>query len=51
VKYFGPNNSGLLAVVECLALAENGAKVLVELIVTGNETERHVTLEQISVAA
>jgi hypothetical protein len=51
VKYFDPNDSGLLAVVECLALAENGAGVLVELVVTGNESERHVTLEQISAAA
>lgn len=51
VKYFGPNDSGLLALVECLTLAENGAKVLVELVVTGTESEKHVTLEQISAAA
>ena len=51
VKYLEPNDSGLVAVVECLALTDNGAKVLVELIVTDKQGEKHVTLEQISVAA
>jgi hypothetical protein len=51
VKYLEPNDSGLFAVVECLALADNGAKVLIELIVTDKQGEKHVTLEQISVAA
>lgn len=51
VKYLEPNDSGLFAVVECEALTDNGAKVLVELIVTDKQGEKHVTLEQISVAA
>jgi hypothetical protein len=51
VKYFEPNDSGLFAVVECLALTDNGAKVLIELIVTDKQGEKHATLEQISVAA
>jgi hypothetical protein len=48
VKYFEPNDTGLLAVVECLALADNGSRVLIELIVAGNDAETHVTLEDIS---
>lgn len=51
VKYFGPNDTGLFAVVECVALADNGAKLLVELIVTDKEGEKFATLEHISVAA
>jgi hypothetical protein len=51
VKYLEPNDSGLFAVVECEARTDNGAKVLVELIVTKEQGEEHVTLEQISVAA
>jgi hypothetical protein len=51
VKYLEPNDSGLFAVVECVALTDNGAKVLVELIVTDKQGDKHVTLEQISVAA
>ena len=51
VKYLEPNDSGLFAVVESLALTDNGAKVLVELIVTDKQGEKHITLEQISVAA
>jgi hypothetical protein len=51
VKYLEPNDSGLFAVVECVALTDNGAKVLIELIVTDKKGDKHVTLEQISVAA
>jgi hypothetical protein len=51
VKYLEPNDSGLFAVVECEAITDNGAKVLVELIVTDKQGEKHVTLEQISVVA
>jgi hypothetical protein len=50
VKYFAPNSPQLFAVVECLLLAENGRKLLVELIVAGDVT-KHITLEQISAAA
>jgi hypothetical protein len=48
VKYFKPNDTGLLAVVECLALADDGTQVLVELVVTRNDAEKHATLEDIS---
>jgi len=51
VKYFAPNDAGLFALVQSLAPAENGAEVLVELVVTIKETHKHVTLEQLSVAA
>ena len=51
VKYLEPNDAGLFAVVECVALTDNGAKVLVELIVTDKQGDKHVTLEQISIAA
>jgi len=34
VKYFGANETGLFALVECLASVENGAALLVEFIVT-----------------
>ena len=50
VKRFEANDIGLLALVECLALTDNGAKILVELIVSSKGSERHVTLEQLSVA-
>jgi hypothetical protein len=48
VKYFKPNDTGLLTVVECLALTDKGTRVLVELIVAGSDVEKHVTLEGIS---
>jgi len=51
VKYLEPNDSGLFAVVECVALTVTGDKVLVELIVTDKHGDKYVTLEQISVAA
>ena len=47
VQYFKPNDTGLLAVVECLARTDNGAAVLVSLIVAGNDADKHVTLEDI----
>jgi hypothetical protein len=49
IKYFKPNDTSLLAVVECLALTDNGTRLLVELIVTGSDAEKHVTLEDISI--
>ena len=51
VTYFEPGDSGLLAVVECLAPTDNGAELLVELVVTANGPDKHVSLEQLSVAA
>lgn len=48
VKYFAPNNTGLIAVVECLVPVADGAVVLLELIVAGNESEKHITVEDMS---
>ena len=48
VKYFGPNDSGLFALVECAIPANNGTELLLELVVTAS---KHVGLEQISAAA
>ena len=50
VKFFGPNDPPLLAVVECLVLADNRAELLVELVVTGDGSAAYVTLEDISAA-
>ncbi len=47
VAYFKPNDAGLFAVVECQVLTDNDKALLVELVVTG-DSEKHVTLEQIS---
>jgi hypothetical protein len=51
VKYFNPNASNLFALIECLVPVENGSVVLLELVVTSSEGEKHVCLEQISAAA
>jgi len=48
VKYFQANDTGLLAVVECVAYVAEGAAILLELVVTGTGAERHVTLEGIN---
>jgi len=50
VKYFKADQD-LLAVVECTVLANNGARLLVELVVTKQGDQAHVCLEQISAAA
>lgn len=51
VKYFKPNDSNLFAIVECtMALTENADEILVELIVTTKESEKYLSLEQISYA-
>ena len=50
VGYFKPNETGLLALVECFLPAENGTSVHVEVIVTGRGDETHATLEQVSAA-
>ena len=51
VKYFKPDASNVVAVIECLARADNGTSLLVELIVTSKGLERHITLEQLSADA
>jgi hypothetical protein len=48
VKYFQPNDTGLIAVVECTVPIVEGNAVLLELIVTGNDEARHITVEDIS---
>lgn len=48
VKFFEPNSSNLVAVIEGVAPAENGTAVLVELVVTSRGTEKYVTLEDLS---
>lgn len=50
VKYFNPNESNLFAVVECEFKEPQGCPVLAELIVTASGEERHVHLEQVSIA-
>lgn len=51
VKYFVPNDTGLFAVVECPVRVADRAAVLLELIVAGEEDEKHITVEDISGAA
>ncbi len=48
VKYFKPNDTGLFAVVECIVPVVGGAAVLLELIVTGDGEDKHITVEGIS---
>ena len=48
VQYFSPNSIGLFAVVECIIQVSSGVLVLLELIVTKNGNNLHVTLEDIS---
>ena len=50
VKYLEPNDIKLFALVECLAVADNGRRLLVELVVAGDDLVKHLTLEDISVA-
>lgn len=51
VRYFKTNDTGLFALIEGRAPTNNGKAVLVELVVTGNEAKKRLTLEQISDAA
>jgi hypothetical protein len=48
VKYLEPNDAKLFALVECLAVTDNGRRVLVELVVAGDEDVKHMSLEDIS---
>lgn len=47
VKYFSQNDAGLFALVECPVAVADGAAVLLELIVRGNDEEKHITVEDI----
>jgi hypothetical protein len=48
VRYFKPNNSNLLAVIECIVPLNEGAAVLLELVVTATGEDRNITLEDIT---
>jgi hypothetical protein len=50
VGYFKANGTGLFALVECFVPTENGTSILVEVIVAGDGTDTHATLEQVSAA-
>lgn len=50
VKYFKPNDSKLLAVVECTVQVGN-AEVLIELVATGGSEGIYLSLEDINVEA
>ena len=49
VRYFPPTEGFIVSLVEIWVPADNGRELLVELIVSGEESNRHVTLEDISV--
>jgi hypothetical protein len=51
VKYFKPNDTGLLAAVDCLVPTNNGSKVLVSLVVTSRGAAKYFTLEGFAAAA
>ena len=51
VKYLKPNSTGLYAVVECAVPVTKSSAVLLELIVSGNAEDRHITVEDISGAS
>ena len=51
VRYFEPNDTGLFAIIECFVLAQNGGKVMLDLIVTNKDADKYVTLEEIRAAA
>lgn len=51
VTYLEPNDSSIFAIVECVAATIDGPGVLLELVVTQEGADKHVTLEQLSVAA
>lgn len=50
VSYYKANDTGLFALVECLVPTENGKFVLLELVVTTDGNNTHITLEGLSSA-
>ncbi len=50
VKFFKPNSANLFAVVECVFTATDDCPILAELIVTSSGENKHITLEQVSLA-
>jgi hypothetical protein len=51
VMYFQPNDTGLLAVVECVLVVDKGARVLIELIAAKNRENLSLYLEDINAVA
>ena len=50
VKYFKPNSASLFAVVECVFTTEEGCPIMAELIVSSSGEEKHIILEEVSLA-
>ena len=50
VKYFQPNSSDLFALVECVFTVPEGCPILAELIVSTSGEDKHITLEEVSLA-
>ncbi len=50
VKYFTPNSANLFAAVECVFIVSSGCPILAELIVTSSGEDKHLILEQVSLA-
>lgn len=50
VKYFKPNSANLFAMVECVFTTADGCPLLAELIVTSSGEDKHITLEEVSLA-
>ena len=50
VKYFQPNSSNLFALVECVFTVPEGCPILAELIVSTSGEDKHITLEEVSLA-
>ena len=48
VTYFAPNDTGLFAVVECPVPVNGNSAVLLELIVSGNDQDKYINVEDIS---
>lgn len=50
VKYFEPNNSNFIAAVRCILCVDNSnRKILIELIVIGDDSCANISIEEISI--
>ena len=50
VKYFRPNDCNLFALVECVFETAEGCPILAELIVSSSGEDKHIYLEEVSLA-
>lgn len=48
VKYFKPNSAGVYAAIDCLVSVSSSSGVLLSLVVTGSDADKHLTIEDIS---